>query len=78
MTAKQGYTVHGTREMIEVGVEALEALGPFLESLGWDREASEITIFENLPVQALVHNDTGTEVYVWTREEWIARRKEGA
>lgn len=70
MTTK-GYTVNGTREMLAVGVEALQALQSVIDDLGEDAEVAEIRIYENMPVEVVVAHEYGFDTYVWTREAWV-------
>lgn len=71
--ALKGYTVNGSREIIEVGIEALEALRDLLNALNNDTEVAEIRIYENMPVEIVLGDDGGFTTYVWTRHAWIAR-----
>ena len=66
-----GYTVNGSREMISVGVEALEALEAHLDRIGDDAEVAEIRIYENLPIAAVIHWDNEFRTFTWTREAWV-------
>jgi len=67
----KGYTTHGSREMIEVGTEALEALRGLLDRHD-DAEVAEFRVYENTPVEAVVCDDLGFTTYVWTRTAWVA------
>lgn len=74
------YAVYGSREMSSVGIEALEALPAYLgeltaidaaEGATGESEVAEISIWENMPVTALIISDLGfTTHHVWTRERW--------
>lgn len=70
----KGYAVHGSREMIDVGIEALEALRTFLrENSDESTEVAEIRIYENMPVEVVVCDDMGAETMVWCRDGWVDR-----
>jgi hypothetical protein len=69
-----GYIVSGYREIIDVGIEALEALRALIErneSLG--AEIVDIRLYENRPIDALLRFDWGTQIWVWTRHAWVAK-----
>jgi hypothetical protein len=69
-----GYTVNGSREIIDVGIEALEALRGLIErneSLG--AEVAEIRLYENMPIEAVLGFDWGFQTWVWTRHAWVAK-----
>jgi hypothetical protein len=67
----KGYTVNGSREIIDVGSEALEALRGLI-ARHEDAEVSEIRLYENMPVEAVVCDDDGFQTYVWTRSAWVS------
>lgn len=75
MSARTGYIVHGTREMIGVGTAALDALGAFAETVGdadgCTADVAEIRIYENAPITALIMTDYSTTLYAWNGETWV-------
>jgi len=74
MKAVRGYVTTGSREMVEVGAEALAALPAYLEAVGDGCEVAEIRIYENLPIEAVVTEDHGFHWITWTREAWVKFR----
>lgn len=68
----KGYTVNGSREMLSVGIEALESLEALIARHD-DADVAEIRIYENMPIEAVVCDDDGATTYVWTRHAWVAQ-----
>ena len=66
MSARTGYIVHGTREMIGVGTGAAATY------VRCDvADVAEIRIYENAPITALIMTDYSTTLYAWNGETWV-------
>lgn len=64
----------GSAEMVSEGVKALEALPGLLDGLTTDENeftVSEVKIWENTPITALVSDDCGHTEYGWNGDRWV-------
>jgi len=67
----KGYTMNGSREIVEVATEALASLPAFLDEIGDDAEIAEFRAYENEPTKVTIGTTGGFTMYDWTREGWV-------
>jgi hypothetical protein len=72
--APKGMTLNGTRELISEGVNALEALREHVQT-DWsdDADLSEVRIYENMPIEAIISDDAGHWPIVWDGTRWVPK-----
>lgn len=75
-TTGKHYTVSGNDQLIAEGISALEALTPLLDasehrSDGEALSISELEIYENTPIRAILSDDFGHHNYEWSGTGWV-------